>query len=99
MNPEIKQQMIDQLYIDNVNIMKNALKDLEKYIKNPSIKIIYDNYSNYIQNLESQNKVLTDNLNNLLIYLDQSYNDSDDFGKRVSQEHYKKIEELLKKIN
>ena len=45
MNPEIKQQIIDQLYIDNVNIMKNALKDLEKYIKNPSIKIIYDNYS------------------------------------------------------
>ena len=52
MNPEIKQQIIDQLYIDNVNIMKNALKDLEKYIKNPSIKIIYDNYSKYIQNLE-----------------------------------------------
>lgn len=99
MNPEIKQQIIDQLYIDNVNIMKNALKDLEKYIKNPSIKIIYDNYSKYIQNLESQNKALTDNLNNLLIYLHQSYNDNDDFGKRVVQEHHKKIEKLLKKIN
>ena len=99
MNPEIKQQIIDQLYIDNVNIMKTTLKDLEKYVKNPSIKIIYDNYSKYIQTLESQNKALTEKLNNLLRYLDQSYNDSDDVGKRVVQEHHNKIEKLFKKIN